>query len=364
MRRRITAILALCGCVEVPSLASGPTVAGAQPPASRPQLDPASLTGRDFAGTRLPVATQRGGISIRAQRIATWSEEPAGGAAINPTASMGTQRAYLRGDVEITLAYARFRAARAVVWIEPLEESVVHPGQWIQQVAVYFDRLSDPAGEPGIAPSADRILVTGVIDGPLSLAGDSVASGRPADVLIVEGERRLGRYLRDLLSPPDEPEPPEVPYAESGGLGTMRGPILPGQSQLFEPNSPLATGRNLRPGPSILDLSGGDRAPKLFSGRGIVSFTAGEAALVSGEQEDAVLVTGGVVVIYSDVRAARTLEIRAERAVVFLDKGARPDERQLPAAKVRGIYLEGDVVGSDGQYTLRGSRVYYDVANN
>lgn len=363
-RRLAAAIVAACGCVAPIAHASGPAVAGAQPPASRPQIDPASLNGRDFAGTRLPVATQRGGISIRAQRIATWSEEPAGGAAINPTASMGTQRAYLRGDVEITLAYARFRAARAVVWIEPLEESTAHPGEWVHQVAVYFDRLSDPAGEPGITPSADRMLVTGVVDGPLVLSGDSMTSGRPADVLVVEGERRLGRYLRDLLSPPDEPEPAEPPFQEAGGLGTMGGPILPGQSQPFEPNSPLATGRNLRPGPSILDLSGGDRAPKLFSGRGIVSFTAGEAALVSGETEDSVLITGGVVVMYTDVRAARTLEIRAERAVVFLDKGARPDERQLPAAKVRGIYLEGDVVGSDGQYTLRGSRVYYDVANN
>lgn len=344
--------------------ADGPAIGGSEPPSSRPPLDLSSITGRDFAGTRLSIAPQRGPIRIKAQRAATWSDEPGRAVAINPTGAYGVERIYLRGDVDITLAYAHFRAARAVVWIEPLEESRTTPGAWLHQVAVYFDRLSDPAGEPGITPTADRILVTGVVDGPLSLSADALVQGRPSDVLVLEGERRFARFLRDLLSPPEEPEPTEAPFAEPGGLGTLGGPIVPGQSQPFEPNSPLATGRNLQQRPSLVDRGGGDLSPKLFSSRGIISFAAGEAAFVVGQEEDAVVVTDNVVVNYIDVRASRTLEIRAQRAVIFFEKGARPDGNELPSAKVRGIYVEGDVVATDGQMHFRAPRIYYDVQNN
>lgn len=348
------------------SLLAGSCCALAAGAGQPPVIDPSAFNGRDFAGARLASAPQRGVVRLAAQRISTWTDDASGRTvAVNPAATPGTQRLYLRGDVSVTLAYAHMRAARAVVWVEPLEESRANPGHWVQQVAIYFDRLSDPAGDAGLAPSADRILVTAVVDGPLIVSADALAQGRPTDLLVVEGERRFARFLRDQSGPPDpEASPPDAPFAEPGGLGTMDGPILPGQSQPYEPGSPLALGRNLTPTPSLLDREATDTAAKLFSGRGIISFSAGEAVFVTGEHEDAAIVTGGVIVLYSDVRNNRTLQITAERAVVFLEKGAQGSLRELPAARVRGVYLEGDVVGTDGRATLRGPRIYYDVAGN
>ena len=62
------------------------------------------------------------------------------------------------------------------------------------------------------------------------------------------------------------------------------------------------------------------------------------------------------------------LELRAERAVVFLREGFikefREGRRTVDAGNVLGVYLEGGVTATDGNYTLRGSKIYYDFANN
>jgi hypothetical protein len=82
-------------------------------------------------------------------------------------------------------------------------------------------------------------------------------------------------------------------------------------------------------------------------------------------QESAVIATGGVTVLYRDLRG-RGLQLSAQRAVIFLatSESPAPLSGPLPASNVRGIYLEGAVTASDGAYTIRSPQVFYDLARD
>ena len=45
-------------------------------------------------------------------------------------------------------------------------------------------------------------------------------------------------------------------------------------------------------------------------------------------------------------------------------RGLREGGGTVQAEAIEGMYLEGGVRASDGEYTVRGSSVYYDLPNN
>lgn len=107
-----------------------------------------------------------------------------------------------------------------------------------------------------------------------------------------------------------------------------------------------------------MDLPGRER---IFSSDGVFFFSAGERVTIErGAEANAVTLTGGVVLQHEG--SDRVIEMTARRAVVFLEPGALSETiGRLDVADVLGIYLEGGVRVSDGQYTMRSPRVYYDV---
>jgi hypothetical protein len=100
---------------------------------------------------------------------------------------------------------------------------------------------------------------------------------------------------------------------------------------------------------------------RIFSSDGVFFFSAGDRVTIErGAEANAVTLTGGVVLQHEG--ADRVIEMTARRAVVFLEPGALSETiGRLDVADVLGIYLEGGVRISDGQYTMRSPRVYYDV---
>lgn len=350
VRCSAAALVALAGAIAL--WPAGDAAAGERQPA----VDPLMLTGRHFGGLRLGVSAQRGEVGFAAARARVWTETDREGRTV--------QRMLLRGDVRVDLGAQRITAARAVVWVERIEaEREVH------QVAVYFDRALDPGGQAGIALSGERLMVTGVFEGGVGLSADSLQRGRPVDEFVIEAEARMARLLRRLAGVEEVRDPvEEVPWPVRERPDPRVGlPRDPGQWRPFEPPED----------PSLLDpeeleaferavegLPPAERPDPIFAEEGIVTFAAGEPTLVRGEEENAVMITGGVVVQYSDPRRGRSLEIRAERAVAFLPPGPILDIARHGADSVRGIYLEGDVVATDGQYTLRGPRMYYDIERN
>ncbi len=380
------------GTVGVPAgFAQGPAVdAGAR----AADVDVSQITGRDFGGVKLASSVQAGDLVIRANRAWVWSEG-GGGNEVGPDGlPLGTQRMYLQGDVSVQLGKYTFTAAQAVVWVRLAGVGGAGPGsdpdRQVREIAIQFDRVSDPGSQAGFAQAADRLLVTARADGIVSMRADSLSTGRPgvggaaeAEAnFLRESEQRFARHLRQLAGA-------EVAgAAEIVGVpapGVVAGPILPGRARPYEPNSPIAK----RPAVTLSETpvgGAGVAADPLFTKGGVVTFAVGTRAstaptapefgdpvgnsdfirLVRGEEggDNTLLLTGGVALQYTDLRKTRNLMITAERAVVFLQPGPIADMGRFGAEQLRGVYLEGDVVATDGQYTLRGPRVFYDLNNN
>jgi hypothetical protein len=370
------------------------------------------ITGRDFAGLRLPGIAETGSVTFSGARVWAWvSDDPNVPGGI---AGGDVQRLTLQGDVKVNFGNHRFTAAQATVWVQQLPDpqdamprAEGEPIVRTRQFAIYFDRVSDPGADAGFAQAGDRLLVTGLLRGELTIRNDTFRRGRPevlpttrdadpvraAAAFTTEGEQRLARYMRRLLGAEDaELGAPASAATENADLaaagegadiyGPLK-PIRPGLSRVYEPNSPLsvslAQGIRQVGSPPPQALPAVDKLEPLFAGKGIISFAAGNdrtlnpdlddhgdrtpIRLVPGENgaDNTLLLSGGVVVQYTDTRKNRNLQISAMRAVVFLQPGPVLQLASFGADAVKGIYLEGDVVATDGRYTLRGPKVYYDV---
>lgn len=346
--------------------ATGPTLEQLRADRTPPR-SPVAITGRDFADMLLPGAIQAADIRLGGAKVWLWNEPGAG----------DVRRLFIRGDVRAEVGTYSFSAAQAVVWIEHLADGDATTPP-VRQVAIYFDRVADPGAQAGFAQAADRLLVTGIVRGDLAIRLDGIERGRPEgdeSGFLREAERRLADHLRV--------EAGFAPAAVPAGSGGGRGPSRPSVDRPFEPGSPYA-----RPGGAEREEPAPPREPDrqepIFARDGILTFAVGtnrvgaapgatpteadaEPVVITPDEpgEDrTVLMTGGVLLQYTQIARNRTLQINAQRAVVFLEPGPIKDLLQFDAQSIKGVYLEGDVVASDGTYTLRGPRVYYDLRTN
>lgn len=343
VQRRAASALALAwvaAAIVAPSAtfaqdATPPALSSSPPPPG--ELVP--ILGDRLSGFVLPIEPVTSDLVMRATQAWTWRIDD-------------TTRFVLRGDVSVSVAGNTFRSQEVAVWLNRLPSG----GGMINQIALYFDQVSAPTQRAGLAPNGTDTLITVSARGAVQLAAPFVESTPPADAaILLRGERRLADHLRRLLVPTpqlsrlprvDQPvgAPPQIPTP--GGSPELRPDQLPSAIQL-----PAAAGINL------------------FDPRGLVSFSGGSVDI--DEKQDVVQIDRGIVVDYLDEEAQggpRRLTLTAERGVVFLQPGTiasmRTVRRQVQADRVLGIYLEGDVAAHDGASTVRGKRIYYDVATN
>lgn len=364
---------------------AGLATAHAQTPTAAPAVGGTSAdagpsaTGRDFAGLLLQMPAQEGGLTVTARTAATWVEDaPTAPSATGEKQLLGApvQRMYLKGDVRIQVGTRRLTAARAVVWVERIDDGTAPDDQALYQVAAYFDRVNNPMGASGAGASGDRLLLTARVRGALTLASDAPPrSGRPtlppADDLVAEGEQRLSRYL-DRLADPSMPEAETPSTMPRRDPNTTVSKYIPSLNRPYEPGSPYGANgpraplTRLRRAPGLDPLSGGGGGgdQRLFSGRGVLTVAAGQPVLKTEGGENRIVVTGGVVLQYSEPARDRGLQLSAQNAVVFIAPGKLEDIARAPADKVLGIYLEGDVVATDNRFTLRAPYIYYDLVAN
>ena len=366
LRTAAAALLMVCG----QSLGQSDTASVDRPPAAlsqgrQPPRDPLAITGRNFADMLVPGAVQIANVDLAGSKTWIWSET-GGGTGENPV-----QRLFIQGDVQADIGTYRFSAAQAVVWIEQLTQGEADRAP-SRQIAIYFDRVSDPGAEAGFAQSGDRLLVTGVLQGELAVRFDALLKGRPdgADAQLVrEGERRLAEFLRE-----------QAGFSPAGtrARAAATGPRRPGVDRPFEPNSPLV---GALPDEEVVEPEP-DRQSPIFGSDGVITFAVGTnrhqpepgappdegepVRVIAGQngEDTTVMMSGGVLLQYLQSSRNRTLQINAQRAVVFLEPGPLTELLRFDVDRVKGLYLEGDVVASDGTYTIRGPRVYYDVKSN
>lgn len=342
------------------------------------------LTGRSFEGINLPSSPQAFPITFRAIRAWTWTEASGSG---------GTDRLLLEGDVRIEIGGYDFSATRAAIWIEPVEVVGADGARAsADQLAVYFENVRDPGGrpgpDPGVGQSADRLLVTGLIvrqPQGISLRVDHVEQGRPsvrsglqADAarLNAEGEARLARYLIALSNqtPQDDIAPEGVDRPTRTDVVVERVP--PADPFALADEDRFQDTRPVRPtNPGSITMPG--------PAQGTVTFSSPEIVIVPDDDSGgyAIMFTDGVGLVYELDGRAGTRQLTAERAVVFLERGADASAGSFRSTDVSGVYLEGDVnliavdsspvqaaaVRADDEanrYTLRGSKVYYDLRSD
>ncbi|MBX3359507.1 MAG: hypothetical protein KF745_13890 [Phycisphaeraceae bacterium] len=354
------------GAAAVVTACAGSTI-GESTDQSGTRPAPPSITGRTFSGIEIGGNVQQGDIVLTGAVGSTWVDE-------GEVGGRPTTRLLLSGDVTVSLGVYRFNAARAVVWIETIGTTGSDPQQPIRQVAVFFDRVGDPVGEAGVSQSGDRLLVTGTLSGQLSMKVDLLRRGRRADPFVAEAERRLANYLRDIAGARGLTPVPagDVTVAEATGAAMWEsaagdGPMKPGLTRPYEPQT---TRTPPEPGvPAESQLAPERRLEPIFAASGLFTVSGKEPVLVTGAEDDALIVTGGATVHYTDRASHQDLMISAERAVLFLKPGPLKDLVRFKPEDVRGVYVEGDVVATSrspksGQYTLRSPRIYYDVTTN
>ncbi len=336
-----------------------PAAACAQPAAE------GDLATREFAATRLPVPVMDGAVEFAATRVAQWEQPAPDGRTIT--------RLVLRGDVRVQLGLHRFDARKAVAWIAPLPREDPDAGEGVFQVFVYFDGVGTPDEDAAVALTADRLSVQGIFrvppGGSVVLKYDARSEIPPSDGLVREAERSLAAYLQRVAAG-------EQPAQDLAGLQPgerEQEPPSPDGARPIQPveEDPIArriAAASARLGPT-------DRAEPIFAKGGVLTVAAGRVVYTRagpGSDEDVLTVTGDdrhpITVVYWDAEHQRTLQLTAERAVLFLAAvkggGPPPAEAQFPVEQVRGLYLEGDVYADDGEYRLRSPRVYYNVREN
>jgi hypothetical protein len=348
------------------ALAAAPTVLGqttetAPAPTTRKAID-----GRSLGGFVLPTKPLSGNCVLSATRGWSWKHDD-------------TQRLVLEGDVRVAVGGYRFTTKRAVVWINRLPLG----GETVTQLAVWFENADEPTRRAGVGASGRDLLVTASFlgatelslvvteDGPprtagsLRLARESTQSAAERQQSLAAGEARLARALRELTARTaagtqrlstapvvDVPAPrtdPDPQPGESVAAATARAAA----EQAALPSAISVTTR---------------RALPIFEPEGTVGFSAERITI--DEKADRVAVQGAVQIEYLSASdgSDRALQLSAERGVIFLTPGSlaglREGSRTLDASQIEGIYLEGAVQASDGQYALRGAQVYYDLKAN
>ncbi|MEO1510632.1 MAG: hypothetical protein AAFU70_01035, partial [Planctomycetota bacterium] len=350
----------------VPALALGLVLIQAPAPAAAQdaQTDAAApdapsdapLDGRTFAGVRLPVEPVPGEIDLAAQRAWTWSAQPDGG-------GPGTTRIQLDNRVQIRLGDYDLRADRAAVWLQPIGVGAGGANTVAYQVYALLENARTVDGA-AISVRSELLPVEAVMltAEPVRLLADLRLDGPPDEREAARFNRRaqeeLSMRLRRLsgLEPMElngEPDPFATDPFDPTRRVQPRTPALPNEPRP-EPPSDAA-------GPAA-----DDPAPRIFRAGGVFYFSAGDRVAAEpgrderGEPETAVILSGGVNVQYES--DSGSLEMRAERAVVFLRGEVGPASLAgLTQDDVSGLYLEGGVYASDGSYTLRAPRVFYDV---
>ncbi|MEM9084135.1 MAG: hypothetical protein AAGB34_11110, partial [Planctomycetota bacterium] len=315
------------------------------------QADPATIpvySGQDFAGIDLPAPARANDASFAARRGHAWEVE-------------NVQRLLLERDVEARIGLTTFYADRLSVWIEPITLNVLDDDENVQQVrghqiAMYFDNLRSPASAPGaLAQEADRLLVTAVlVDAQIDLSTDLLLRGRPEvnrDFLL-ESEDRLAGLLLEITN---QPLPKEEPV-----LAAIPVPARIDPSQ-FAPK-PID---QLFPDPREQVQPAAERVAVRLPREGTVSAFAPEIESFAMENgSDAAVMMGGVSIQYQPTGEDRPVELTATRAVVLFAEGASSESVSTVSEDIEGIYLEGAVIVTNGDYTLRGERLYYRPDSN
>jgi lipopolysaccharide export system protein LptA len=335
-----------------------------------------------------------------ARKVTAWEED-------------GTSYLLLEGDAGFSIGVYGFRADTAVVKIET--ETI--PGKSIRHLSIYLDNARHLRGHGRVSAEATRLLVTASTSGDIQVHNDLFIpqDGAPNHALIADADARFQRreavlarvtipaptdplfdpaifesrlakqgvtesVTRAAPQPGVTPEPTDetradvtaVQPAAVPGSSTTPQPVPNTQAKIDEsgltPTPPVDVSKDHPPVPAgtvVVDTTVHD--DNVLPTKGTVSLIADRVVFDQGDDESTVMLIGNVRLFYGDYEKQREVSLQAERVVVFLD-GSETDAPIAPnaveAGRVRGVYLEDNVIITETGFTVRAPRVYYDVRQN
>jgi len=168
---------------------------------------------------------------------------------------------------------------------------------------------------------------------------------------VAERRRVVEPELRELqiaLKPP-EPQEPQPPQAEQ--MQPPEEKTKPAEAEMKKPQIEYPI--NIAPA--------GDIAPKIE-----------RTSAQTPDGLDVATIIGRFYIWQKQDEKGRLLELQADNAVIFYPgETLKPDRKQqaavggnvLPGEKIKGVYLSGDVIMTEGSRTIRAVELYYDFQN-
>ena len=300
-----------------------------------------AVTGDRLSGFVIPIEPVKSDLVIDGTRAFAWKVDD-------------TRRLVVQGDVRVTVGAYSFATKKVIVWINRIPSAA----GLVTQCAMYFPEVGEPSRRAGLGVSGDDVLVTCTFRGKVKLNVPLLEDKAPPPQEFANGDVRLKAYLQTLASGPAKLlTQPEVnqPKVASRDTPMIVGAALPTPPVMAAGNTKVALAQR----GSLAIFQPGD----------LVTFAGRETSI--DEKTDTIMVTGSALIdLTANDPRMKTGELRlsSERAVVFLNPGSlakiSEDSGQLDVKSVQGIYLEGDVIATDGNYIMRGQQVYYDVGLN
>lgn len=356
--RHFAAGAGLCGVLL------GVTPIVAQP--ASPTALPAATLDSSFADPLVDFEAR-----MTALRVTTWTDGNA-------------RMMLLEGDASLSVGAYGFRGSAIVVRIEKqtIDAGTVH------HLAAYFrdarplggssstlaalqpddgrDPLVDGKEQPGLLVTASTLGKVR-LDEPGSFEKVSAAPAS-ARAFIDEAIQRLADHRRAVQRPGLR-----VPEAQGLSAATVirkqrrRAQIDEEQRRLYDavpaPETAIAGGPTT-PGDNV------EPAQSILPARGVVAYSMDSWSAQLGDNETAVSLVGDVQLVFEDLRDGRVVTLRAERVVLFIANDENEADAfasgagQVDAGALRGVYLEDNAIVSDGTYTVRSPRMFYDLARN
>lgn len=288
---------------------------------------------------------------LAARRVRAWHEPQQAG--------QTRQWLLLDDDVRIQIGSYGFRADRAVARIEQTQATHDDPRP-VQQIMLWLEGARPLGGRAAVWAQASGLLVTVTTRGAVRLQTDLLDSRPAADHTLVR--QAMARFHTHLTGEPMLSA--EQPDAAGRPAHILADASLPRQTPT-SPIEPRGVGWSDNEDAGVLP---GDAAISFGAQRVIYQAADGD------RQRPALLLIGDVRLLLerrsADVENIRAMSLQAGNVVILLRDGAdvaaldadAARDRALAAGQVEGIYLEDNVIATDGEFTVRAPRVYYDVA--
>jgi len=264
----------------------------------------------------------------------------------------------LETNVTVSVGAYGFRADRAVIRIDQQNNA--------RHIKLYLLNARSLPGRGPTSAQAQELLVTTLTSGHVDLLADLLEEQSAADdPFVVKATERFSKYEQALqgaaASTAGAPMTMRLARRKQQQVDVLLGDVLPDVPVVEAMTDGQGAALSPRPAGSKRRATGG----RILPTDGVISYRADKSIFRANDKPKSLVLIGHVRVIYHGSKNRPGITLSADNAVVFIGgQGAEMSADSLSAGSVEGVYLEDNVVASDGDYTIRSPRVYYDMKTN